>query len=52
MTKDGSHKGRLLFMGVHNAYKGDVGAYSNDHGKTFQSSSALHQAGLDKGSIA
>ena len=41
----GPHKGRLLFMGVHNAYKGDVVAYSDDHGKTFQSSGALHQTG-------
>ena len=48
----GYHQGRLLFMGVHNAYKGDVVAYSDDHGKTFQSSGALHQTGLDEGSIA
>jgi len=52
MTKEGPHKGRLLFMGVHNAYKGDVVAFSDDHGKTFQSSGALHQVGLDEGSIA
>ena len=52
MTQEGPHKGRLLFMGVHNAYHGDVVAYSDDHGKTFQSSGALHQSGLDEGSIA
>ena len=27
-------------------------AYSDDHGKTFSSSGALHQDGLDEGSIA
>jgi hypothetical protein len=48
----GPHKGRLLFMGVHNAYHGDVVAYSDDHGNTFESSGALHQEGLDEGSIA
>ena len=52
MTQEGPHKGRLLFMGVHNAYHGDVIAISDDHGKTFQSSGALHQSGLDEGSIA
>ena len=37
---------------MHNAYKGDVIAYSDDHGTTFSSSGALHQEGLDEGSIA
>ena len=44
--------GRLLFVGVHNAYHGDVIAYSDDHAKTWQSSGALHLPGLDEGSIA
>jgi polygalacturonase len=52
LSKPGPHKGRLLFVGVHNAYKGDVVAYSDDHGTTFKSSGALHQPGLDEGSIA
>ncbi len=52
LTHVGPHQGRLLFVGVHNAYKGDVIAYSDDHGKTFQASAALHQNGLDEGSIA
>ena len=30
----GPHKGRLLFIGPHNAYHGDVVVRSDDHGNT------------------
>ena len=46
------YRGRLLMVGVHNAYHGDVIIRSDDHGKTYSSSLGLYLEGLDEGSIA
>ena len=48
----GHHKGRLLFIGPHNSYHGDVVVYSDDGGSTYNWTMDLHQPGLDEGSIA
>eukprot|EP00039_Didymoeca_costata_P001306 m.51413 g.51413 ORF g.51413 m.51413 type:complete len:404 (-) comp10733_c0_seq2:19-1230(-) len=45
-------KGRVLMVGVNNAYHGDVIIYSDDDGKTYNFSTALHEQGYDEGSIA
>lgn len=46
------YRGRLLMVGVHNAYHGDVIIHSDDHGKTYSSSLGLYLEGIDEGSIA
>ena len=48
----GPHAGRLLFIGPHNAYHGDVVLRSDDGGKSYKCTMDLHKPGMDEGSIA
>ena len=43
-----AHKGRLVMVGVHNAYHGDVIILSDDHGRTYNSSLGLYLEGIDE----
>ena len=46
-------RGRVLMAAVHNAYHGDVIVFSDDHGKSYNSSgTSLHHQGLDEVSIS
>ena len=42
----GLHKGRLLFIGPHNAYHGDVVVRSDDGGQSYKCTMDLHKPGM------
>ena len=46
------YRNRIVTVGVHNAYHGDVLIRSDDHGATWQASAGLYVEGVDEGSVA